>query len=296
MKEINLFGRFARDLFDPNYEPKIDKPYCSEEEVLEWFDKASSHSGWEAFRNYYQLKIYDLEKVPDGGAMLLTNHSTMFFGDVSPIVYGMYEQRRRAVYGLGDNILRNSDIVKQIGSAFGRNAGIELLKAGKYTLVCPEGIMGACRPWYHRRKVREEQGFKGMGYLKVAYKAEKPIVPIGNVGADETMIIIYPDIKKPVMKLIEALHSLFNNDFTSLLVERGRKAKIIPLPLLPFPLPSTVEAYVGDPIDVREILGDNPSKEDYQELNQKVIRDLQALINHGVKNRKSFLERLIDRF
>ncbi len=292
LEKLTLFCSFLKQLnreIDPNYQSRFSEPYCPEDKILSWLDLVSQTSFYQFFKVYYRPELQGIEKIPDkGGAMLVSNHTTPFFADVTPIYFGIYEKKRRVVYGLGEKILKNSDILKMIGGTKGsREMGMKLLKDDKLTLVCPEGIDGACRPWYLRNQIIPVKGFdpSNLGYLKLAYAADKPLIPIANVGAEKTIFIL-GNVRPEVGRIAEYIDSHFGSKLCDL--EEGAlrdilKLKIVPLPLNLFPLPSKVDAYVGDPIDVREMLGSRPEQQDFAQVNRLVMGSLQELMYNRIK-------------
>ncbi|MEK6968884.1 MAG: 1-acyl-sn-glycerol-3-phosphate acyltransferase [Nanoarchaeota archaeon] len=288
----------ADEIFNPDYEPRFTAAYFSEEKTLAWMDKLSQLPGYQFLKLYYRPKLHDADKIPEQeGAMLVSNHTTIYFGDVTPLFLGVYENKRRILYGLAHHVFKRSDIMKTIMCIPGnRSNALQLLKEDKLVLVCPEGILGACKPWKQNNKVLPVEGFSktGMGYLRVAYESGKPIIPVANVGAEETALIL-GDVKPLVDQTIKSIDDLFaigKQKWGEGLLEFMAKVKVVPLLVNLFPLPSKVDAYVGDAIPVRELLGNNPQLEDYWELNKLVIESLQQQIDQHLRKKKTLLQKL----
>jgi len=296
----SLLHKLAEEGFSKNYEKKLLQDYYCEDKLLSWLDMISQTPGYKLFRQYYRPELHNIDNIPStGGALLVSNHSSIFFGDVAPIYIGVYEKRRRLVYGLGHKLLKDSDFLKSIGGIYAnRDLAIRLLTDDKLTLVCPEGIEGACRSKLHAYHVREVQGFSrnAMGYLKVAYKADKPIIPIATIGGEESCLIlgnIKPQVSFMFNLLDRTLHiSRYNLGKKSLEWIEG--SKIIPLLLAP-PLPLKVHGYVGKPINVRDYVDKNERLEDYIKANNVVMSSLQELIDKGLGRRLRFY-RFLRRF
>lgn len=294
-----FFIQTLGEIFNPYYEPRLPLPYYPEEKVLAWMDKFSQTSFYRFLKLYFRPELHYGEKIPEKeGALIVSNHNTVFFADVASVFMGVYEQRQRALYGLTHNIFKRSDVVKTIVGAPGNKTNaIKLLKENKLVLVCPEGILGACKSWKQNNRVLPVEGFSktGMGYLRVAYESGKPIIPVANVGAEETALI-FGDVKPLVDQTIKSIDDLFkirDEKWGKGLLDFMTKVKVVPLLVNLFPLPSKVDAYVGDAIPVRELLGNNPQPEDYWELNKLVIESLQQQINRHLRKKKTLLQKII---
>ncbi|MDI6737980.1 MAG: hypothetical protein QME12_05715, partial [Nanoarchaeota archaeon] len=162
----------------------------------------------------------------------------------------------------------------------------ELLDEGRLALVCPGGIYDACKPFYERYFVRSVGGFspEHCGYVKTAYYAGKPIIPIAVVGAEETLLTL-ADAKPLVLGIMKRLDKMFGLRKSPRLGELYRLvdfARVVPLVMNLFPFPSKVDAYAGKPIDVREMLGTRPSQKDFAYVNSAVMSRLQGLIDKGL--------------
>ncbi|MFH0798075.1 MAG: hypothetical protein V1906_01545 [Candidatus Woesearchaeota archaeon] len=291
MKEI-----FA-EMIDTNYRPRLNGLYCDEEKVMQMLDLIVQTPIYRGFQWMYGIELHNIDKIPDkGGAMLVSNHATPYMGDVAPLYFGVFEKKRRVLYGLGHKLLQKSDFVKTIGGTFGtRDTAIKLLNDDKLALACPGGILDACKPWYNCSKVLPVEGFSysGMGYLKAAYEAQKPIIPVANIGAEETVLIL-GDIKEPIGKFLRYMDGKIHFGDTV----RGRtifhlweSAKVVPLALTP-PMRSKVDAYVGDKIDVNYFLGSNPTHNDFWEVNLIVMGQLQSLIDVANKEKPTLISKL----
>lgn len=290
MLNTKMFLKLAEEFASPIYRPKLNGAYQDEQKILTWLDTVNQTPFFRWFRAYYRPEIHGAEKIPDDGALLVSNHSTPYLADVGCVYIAMYDKRRRVVYGLGFDILKDGDVIKTIGGTYGtRETGIQLLRDGKIAMACPEGAVGACRPFYDKNRILEVVGFKkkNLGYLKIAHEADRPIVPVATVGGGDTVITL-ADVKRPVTGLMALIDSVIPYSRTHIgnkLLGLANGVPIIPLIITP-PLPSKVTAYVSDPIDVRKELGPSPSQEDYWALNVHVMKTLQALIDKEIGLKK----------
>ncbi|MFA5887546.1 MAG: 1-acyl-sn-glycerol-3-phosphate acyltransferase [Candidatus Nanoarchaeia archaeon] len=282
------------EILNSKYEHKLKELYYPEEKIVKWLDTFNQSYLWQFFEKYFNPKLYNAENIPDkSGAMLIANHSTIFLADMAPIYFGVHEQKRRCVYGMGYKMFGQSDFLKTIGGVLGKmENAVKLLNDDKLLIVCPGGILDACKPFYERYLVRHVEGFapENCGYIKAAYKAGKPIIPVGVIGAEETLFT-FTDMKpfvKKVMGWLDEKYALSKKPRIKELYGLVDFAKIIPLPLNLLPFKSNVEAYAGEPIDIRAIVGENPKQEDYAKANYVVMGSLQTLIDKGLRKRKDF--------
>ncbi|MEA3378356.1 MAG: hypothetical protein U9Q69_01830 [Nanoarchaeota archaeon] len=296
LEKIALTGeiiwQFKEEIFNVNYRAKLKEDFFPEQRLVGWFDTASQSYIYKFFKQYFNSQMFNSENLPSKkGALLVANHSTIFLADVAPIYIGAYEKKRRCLYGLAFKMIAKSDILKTIGGVNGtRDLGMKLLKEDKLTLVCPGGILDACKPFYDSYLVKPVGGFspEHCGYVKIAFATNKPIIPVAVIGAEETAIIL-GDAKgfvKKCMGLLDMAFSLRKGPWFNSLYELVDFAKVVPFLLNYLPLKGNIEAYVGTEINVREFIGDNPQQEDFAFVNQLVMSRLQGMIDKGLKKRK----------
>ncbi|RME54401.1 hypothetical protein D6777_03895 [Candidatus Woesearchaeota archaeon] len=291
-----LLLKLAEEGFSPEYAPKLTSPYYPSEKILAWLDTVSQTPGYKLFKSVYRPRLHNLDKIPDTGALLVSNHSSMFMADIAPIVLGLYEKSRRVVYSFVHKILKDSDFVKSVGGVVAdKTLATEILAQNNLALVCPEGIEGACRSKLYAYNVMQVGGFSfnGMGYLKSAYRSKKPVIPIAIIGGEENCLVL-GNIKPEVEWFFNKLQSRFNIKNYDL----GRKSfgwiagsKVIPFLVAP-PLPVSIDAYVGDPIFVQDYVNENEHKFDYYRANLKVMGSLQDLIDKNLGNRLGLYKKL----
>lgn len=295
LEQILLMGALVKQLVkeinDDPYQPRITTDYCDEEQIISMYDLLRQTVFYRGAKKMYDFELHGFDKIPnEEGAMLLTNHATIYFGDLAPIFFGAHEKKRRAVYVLAHKIFEKSDFAKTLGFNYGKKPlGIELMEQDKLTLVCPGGQAEACKPWYRSYQVRPVMGFskKAMGYLKIAYETNKPIIPIANIGAEETVLILKEDVKPPVEKLIryaDQTLKIGTKKFGKNLFHLLNIVKTVPL-IASLPLRSKVEIFVGEPINVRNCLGNHPNQEDYWQVNLQIIKILQEMIDEKLEGR-----------
>ncbi|MDI6738573.1 MAG: 1-acyl-sn-glycerol-3-phosphate acyltransferase [Nanoarchaeota archaeon] len=289
---LSAIKQVDMELLNSNYEHRLKELYYPEEKIVKWLDTFNQSFLWQFFEKYFKPRLYNAENIPDKtGAMLVANHSTIFLADMAPIYFGVHEQKRRCVYGMAYRMFGNSDFLKTIGGVKGKmENAVRLLNDDKLVIVCPGGILDACKPFYDRYLVRHVEGFapEHCGYIKAAYQANKPIIPVGVVGAEETLFTL-ADMKplvKKIMGWLDRKYSLSKKPKLKELYQLVDFAKVVPLPLNLLPFKSNVDAYAGKPIDVRAIVGNNPSQKKFADANSVVMMALQGIIDKGLGKRR----------
>lgn len=289
---VEAVKQIKKEALNSDYKPRLSEIYYPEEQIVKWLGILNQTPLAQFFIKYFRPNLYGAENIPDrSGAMLVANHSTIFFADIAPIYFGVHEQKQRCVYGLAYKMFGHSDILKTIGGVEGKmENALRLLDDDKLALVCPGGILDACKPFYDRYLVKPVGGFspENCGYVKAAYKSGKPIIPVAIIGAEETLFT-FTDMKpfvEKVMKHLDKEYGLSKKPRLKELYQLVDFAKVIPLPLNLFPFKSDVDAYAGQPIDIRAIVGNNPSQKKFADANLVVMAALQTLIDKGLGKRK----------
>jgi 1-acyl-sn-glycerol-3-phosphate acyltransferase len=143
---------------------------------------------------WFQPEIRGLERVPEGPALLVGNHSG---GTMSPdsFVLGVALYRARGVefvpYWLAHDMVVSLPLFRQmvpLGVVRASSAmAHEVFAAGRKVLVYPGGEQDTLRPWAERDRIV----FAGRtGYIRLALRERVPVVPIVVAGAHEVLVII----------------------------------------------------------------------------------------------------------
>jgi 1-acyl-sn-glycerol-3-phosphate acyltransferase len=113
------------------------------------------------------------------------------------------------------------------------------LEAGSDVLVYPGGDLDDCRDWNHRHCVDFAHH---MGFIRLALRAQVPIVPVVTHGSQETVVIITRGDR-----LARALH-LDRLRINVLPVAFGVPFGLAPIPVPYVPLPAKITIEVLDPV------------------------------------------------
>jgi 1-acyl-sn-glycerol-3-phosphate acyltransferase len=226
-------------------------------------------------RRWFRSQVSGIENIPDGGALIVSNHSGgVITFDLPVLAVAFFDKfgLDRPLYVLAhDSILR-----EPIGTWL-RKAGIvtasrknadALLRSGGVTIVFPGGDHDVFRPSAEANRI----DFNGRtGYIKTALEAGVPIVPAVSIGGQESQLFLSRG---------EALAKLFK-------LEERFRTKYMPISFgFPFgltaafpinlPLPTKIVTRVLEPIDIRAEFGDDP---DIAEVDEVVRARMQEALD-----------------
>ena len=150
----------------------------------------------ERYAGFFFPEVRGIENVPrNGPALVVGNHSGFFYmPDV--FITGLSIVRRRGLdqpfYGLAYDLLFAIPGIERVLRGLGAiPAGHEqaegALAQGALVLVYPGGDYEACRPWSERNRV---EFVDHHGFVKLALRAQVPVVPVVAYGAHHTVVII----------------------------------------------------------------------------------------------------------
>ncbi|MGQ0697597.1 MAG: lysophospholipid acyltransferase family protein [Panacagrimonas sp.] len=182
------------------------------------------------YERYFRVVAHGLENVPAvGRALIIGNHSGQLPMDGVLVAYALLTNPHgpRAPRAMVERFLPTVPFVGNLLNSIGAVIGdplncAKMLEADETIIVFPEGVRGSGKPF---RKRYQLQRF-GNGFVHLAMAHKTPIIPVGVVGCEETMI------------------SLGSIDFL---------AKLLGVPYIPImpllvPLPARVYLNFGEPI------------------------------------------------
>lgn len=144
------------------------------------------------YDHWFRTEVEGLEKIPPGGALLVSNHAGALPPDAIQIMWAIRRELDRRVYMMGEHVFSRLPVA---GWMFRRIGGVEadpstarklLGEEGHLGLVFPEGTKGTGKRWSERYRL---QRFGRGGFVRVAMDAGVPIVPVAVLGAEEAMPI-----------------------------------------------------------------------------------------------------------
>jgi 1-acyl-sn-glycerol-3-phosphate acyltransferase len=206
-----------------------------------------------AVKTWFRSEVTGMEKMPDGGALMVSNHSGGLIAMDVPVLM------RRA--GFLPATRENAHAV---------------LASGGVTIVFPGGDYDVFRP-SSRATVIDFDG--RTGYVRTALRAGVPIVPVVSIGGHEDQIhLSRGELIAKLFKLEERLRTKY------VPVTFGFPFGLT-LAFPPnLPLPTKIRTQVLDPIDVVAEFGEDP---DIAEVDAAVQERMQTALNE-LKRRRRF--------
>ncbi|MGB8403713.1 lysophospholipid acyltransferase family protein [Mycobacterium sp. MAA66] len=205
---------------------------------------------------WFRPEVQGLERLPAGGALLVSNHSGGYLPMDVPVFAAQFYAEfgyDKPLYTLTHDLLANgplADIVARMGFIrASRSNAATALKSGGLVMVFPGGDYDVYRPAPARNVI----DFAGRtGYVKTAIEAGVPIVPVVSIGGQENQLYLSRGAW-----LAKQLG-----------LKRRFRAELLPISFgVPFglavlpvnvPLPTKLVTRVLDPIDIVAEFGDTP--------------------------------------
>ena len=235
-----------------------------------------------AVKLWFRSDVHGVEKVPDGGALLVSNHSGGFVAMDVPIIAVAFHDHfgvDRPLYVLAHDMLfmgQGKEIFPRAGFLPATRENAEaVLSSGGVTIVFPGGDYDVFRPTTSANRI----DFGGRtGYVRTAIETGVPIVPVVSIGGQEAYLFFTRG--EQLAKLLR--------------LEKLLRTRYMPLTFgFPFgftfgippnlPLPTKIQTRFLDPIDVTAEFGEDP---DVAEVD-RVVRDrMQAALDEMARARR----------
>jgi 1-acyl-sn-glycerol-3-phosphate acyltransferase len=209
-----------------------------------------------AVKAWHRSEVRDLERIPPGGVLLVSNHSGGSLPTDMPVFAVDFYDRfgyDRPLYGLAHDIILSgptSGLMRRLGLIrASRPNAAEALHSGGAVLVFPGGDHDAYRPTWHQHVI----DFRGRtGYVRSAIEAGVPIVPMVSVGGQEGQL--YLTRGKWLARRL-GIERRMRTDILPISVGFPLGLTLIPLNL---PVPTKVVTQVLEPIDIVSQFGEEP--------------------------------------
>lgn len=215
-------------------------------------------------RKYSRLDAHGLDKVPEGGALLVTNHTGWAGWDFANLYTVVRDDLGRDLYTATHpnwfKLERLANLSRRLG-LFEASVSetVQILDQDDLVLFFPEGEAGSFKPFTDRYELARFQP----GFARVAAAAAVPIVPILIVGGEET---------HPALTRLE---------FTKELLGVG-----LPVPATLFPLPVRWRIEVLDPVDPHDYMtADSADADVVEELRADMEELMQRELHRAVEER-----------
>ena len=225
-----------------------------------------------AMKGWFRSSVTGMDKVPGGGALMVSNHSGGLLAMDVPILAVAFAEEfgvERPLHVLAHDMLFTAaadPFFKRCGFLpADREHAHAVLSAGSVTMVFPGGDYDTFRP----TRVANRIDFAGRtGYVRTALRAGVPIVPVVSIGGQEAQYFL---TRGEIIG--RALH-----------LEKLLRSKYFPISFgFPFglvgafppnlPLPTKITTRVLDPIDPVEALGPDPDPAEVDELVRGRMQD-----------------------
>ena len=150
--------------------------------------------GGPVIKAYFRPEVRGIDRIPAGGALIVSNHSGGPTTLDVPILWLRFFETfgwDRPLYTLGLDLLFKgplAGIMKHLGMLrASRENAADALRSGAAVIVFPGGDNDAMRPTSQQAVI----DFSGRtGYVTTALEAGVPIVPVVSIGAQETQLFL----------------------------------------------------------------------------------------------------------
>jgi 1-acyl-sn-glycerol-3-phosphate acyltransferase len=223
---------------------------------------------------YFRPVVHGIEHLPPGRVLIVPNHSGQLPFDalVAAVACLLEAKPPRLVRSMVERWFPTIPFVNQAFVRAGCVVGDpincrNLLEADNAILVFPEGARGSGKVWKDRYRLVKF----GRGFMRLALQTKAPIVPVGIVGAEESIVSLYN---------LKRVARLFGAPYFPV-------PALLPLlgPLAYLPLPTRIHLWFGEPM-----VFDGPFDDEDEVIEKKaqqVARRVQELIDRGLRERTS---------
>ena len=234
-----------------------------------------------AMRGYFRSEVRGMERVPEGGVLMVGNHSGGVLAMDVPIIAVKFFETfgpDRPLYCLAHDMLFtgvNGPIMRRLGFVPAhRESAQDVLASGAVTIVFPGGDYDSFRPTLRANII----DFDGRtGYVRTALKAGVPIVPVVSIGGQEAQFHL---TRGRWLGRHSPFRGLMRSDLFPLAV--GFPFGLVPAGLN-IPLPTKIVTEVLDPIDIEAEFGPDP---DITEVDAAVRARMQAALDELARERR----------
>lgn len=245
-----------------------------------------------ALERYFSPSVRGLERVPEGAALYVGNHSGgLLSADSFILAHHLFERYGvdAVAYGLAHDLAVRAPGLQQMLVPLGavrasNDAAHRLFEAGRKVLVYPGGDRESLRPFRDRNRVT----FAGRkGYMRLAIREGVPIVPIVAAGAHATFVVL--DDGRWIAERL-GLHELARLDVVPISVALPWGISIGTIPYFPFPTKILIE--VLEPLHFERTGEAAAGDDDYVSALDEALRArMQAKLTELAEERGSRLDK-----
>lgn len=239
-----------------------------------------------AMKGYFRSSVRGMENVPDGGALMVGNHSGGLLAMDVPIIAVAFAETfgaDRPLYCLAHDMLFTGPadaVFRKFGFVPATRANAhEVLRGGGVTIVFPGGDHDTFRPTRQANTI----DFRGRtGYVRTALETGVPIVPVVSVGGQEAQIFLtrgeWIGRRAPWRRLLRT--DLFP-------IGIGFPFGLVGAFPPNLPLPTKITTRVLEPIDPATVLGPDLDPADHAaEIDEIVRARMQAAVDELAGGRR----------
>ena len=210
---------------------------------------------------YYRSEVRGLDRMPLGGALVVSNHSGGLLEVDGPVfAVDFYDTLGydRPIHFLTHDAMFGgplADLLPRIGAVHAnRDNAATALRAGAVVMVFPGGDYEAYRPTLSQNVI----DFEGRtGYVRTAIEAGVPIVPAVSIGGQENQFYLSRGIwLARALRLDNFEHRFFRTNI--LPIAFGFPFGLSILVPINMPLPTKIVTQVLKPIDIDAQFGEHP--------------------------------------
>lgn len=235
-----------------------------------------------AMKGYFRSEVRDMDRVPEGGALMVGNHSGGLMAMDVPVIAVAFADAfgpERPLYCLAHDMLFTGlagPFFRKLGFVpADRESAHEVLASGAVTIVFPGGDYDTFRPTLKANRI----DFDGRtGYVRSALRAGVPIVPVVSIGGQEAQFHLtrgqWIGRRSPLRKVMRT--DLFP---LSVGFPFGLTAAGVPN----VPLPTKIVTQVLEPIDIAAEFGPDP---DVAEVDEVVRARMQEALDQLAAERR----------
>ena len=234
-----------------------------------------------AMKCYFRSEVRDMARVPEGGVLMVGNHSGGLMPmDVPVIAVDFFETfgADRPLYCLAHDMLFtgvNGPVMRKFGFVPAqRQSAHDVLTSGAVTIVFPGGDYDSFRPTFQSSVI----DFNGRtGYVRTALEAGVPIVPVVSIGGQEAQFHL---TRGEWIGKYSPFRRFMRSDLMPLAI--GFPFGLMPAGLN-IPLPTKIVTQVLEPIDIFAEFGTDP---DVAEVDTIIRARMQDALDQLARERR----------
>lgn len=235
-----------------------------------------------AMKGYFRSEVRDMDRLPDGGVLIVSNHSGGLLPMDVPIIAVAIAETfgdDRPLYCLSHDVLftgRLAAIMPRFGMIPAtRDNAHRVLTSGGTTIVFPGGDFDCLRPQGQSNVI----DFDGRtGYVRTALKAGVPILPVVSIGGHEDQIHLS---RGEWIARISPLNKILGMRYFP--ISFGFPFGFTGAFPANLPLPTKITTQVLEPVDIVAEFGSDP---DIDEVDEVVRQRMQTALDGMARERR----------